>query len=119
MKLYLSKEIIKWWENRRIRFNIYSVLTGLVCLIILYILSIYLNHPIYFFFMIPSIIVYLLFLNIMYLVGWFLFEIVAISLKHKGSIDKLRNKFFVSMIGIAVLMNVGAIFLYLIEFKIL
>lgn len=107
----MKKEIIRWWEGRRLRFNVFAFLSGLLCIIILYLLSYSLRRPVYFFFMIPSGVLYLLFLNIMYLAGWLFYE--YFNVKNLGI---TKDVFYKLLIGAAVLMNLGMLLLCILDF---
>ncbi len=92
MSFSLSKEIIYWWEKKRITYNLFSIGTGLLCLIFLYFLSLYLNHPIYFFFLLPFAILYLVFLNIIYTLGWLIHEML-LSRKNYLKLDTVNKRY--------------------------
>lgn len=119
LNLFKSKEVIKWWERRRFKFNIHAISSGVICLVILYLLSLYLKHGIYFFFMIPECILYLAFLNFIYLAGWYLFELVAINVRISNNTDEKRLRFFNLLVWVTYLLNLMVLLLYLTEFRML
>jgi hypothetical protein len=106
----ISKENIKWWEYRRFKFNLYILLIGFSSLAMLYLLSIFLERPIFFFFFIPIAFLYWVFLNIIYTLFWFSFELI-VHKKNRINISKI--KVFKVIVLITAFLNLGIIIFYL------
>src|ERR1044072_6787567 len=93
----MNKEIRKWWESHRMIFNIYTVITGVICLV----LMTFFNSAAVSFFMLPFVILYLLCLNVMYTLFYIMF------CRHAtGDCSSLKAKAFNKIVSCAVLANV-------------
>lgn len=68
---------IRWWEGKRLEFNIVFILSGLILFGILVLTSI-LVKPLYLFFLMPHIIIYVVSVNLMY-TGTYLVYLLLIS----------------------------------------
>ena len=96
-----SKEIIHWWEGRRLRFNIANVISGLFTLTSL---SIFANfHP---FFGAGLVFFVIVGFNVVYCLGW-LTEIFL-----RIGIDNLNFKLGPILFGIYFLMTTCSFILY-------
>lgn len=87
-----------WFVKSLMKYNLYTLFSGISSLIILYILSFYFNRPIYFFFIIPFTILYVLFLNLCYALSYF---ILAWFIKNKSF-----ERFLSFAIWITFLLNI-------------
>lgn len=82
----------KWWETRRLVFNVYIILSGLLCLITMRLL----NRASVNFFMAPFLLFYLLLLNI----GYTLFYILFCKRVEQDDINLIKRKFNGLVIGV-------------------
>ncbi|SEN39131.1 hypothetical protein SAMN04488505_11040 [Chitinophaga rupis] len=58
----MNKDIKKWWESHRLLFNIYTIITGVLCMVLMK----FFNSASVNFFMLPFGVFYLSCLNIVY-----------------------------------------------------
>ena len=112
----VSKENIKWWEHKRLKFNLYVLLIGFISLVLLYLLSLFFDRPIYFFFFVPIGFLYWFFLNIIYTLYWFFLELIK---NKKNSIYENKIRTFNIIILITVFLDLGIIIFYLLLPKLL
>lgn len=103
-----QRELINWWEKRRIKYNLTFILSGIVILAYIW----FANRAAINFFIIPLLVIYVFLMNICYLGIW----ILLILLKRRYSIGlfKYSNFLFESFLFGSILLNVfwGLILLY-------
>jgi hypothetical protein len=97
MSRYINKDIKKWWESHRLPFNIYTVTTGVFCMVLMK----FFNSASVNFFMLPFGLFYLLCLNIIYTLFYIIFYRRALD-----SSNSLNAKVFIKVVVFAVLANV-------------
>ncbi len=92
----MNKDIKKWWESHRLPFNIYTVTTGVFCIVFMK----FFNSASVNFFMLPFGLFYLLCLNIIYTLFYTIFYRRALD-----SSNSLNTKVFIKVVVFAVLAN--------------
>ncbi len=93
----MNKDIKKWWESHRLLFNIYTVTTGVLCMVLMK----FFNSASVNFFMLPFGLFYLLCLNVIYTLFYIIFYRHA-----SNNSDNLNTKIFIKVLVFAVLANV-------------
>ena len=115
----MKDEILKWWLSKWRSYNIIAFLSGVICLLVLYLAAIYFKHPFYFFFMLPSGVLYLVFLNGLYWGSAFLY---FFSTK-KGTLLNdnvtIRLKTFAIVLYGTIFLNILLLIICLFEFGII
>jgi hypothetical protein len=90
----LNKEVIKWWESKRWMYNILTIISGIICLIIMK----FINNAAVNFFMLPFWIIDLVIFNILY-------TIFYTKKTHDNNV-KRRKTVLRAVIGFTILLNV-------------
>lgn len=103
--MILGNEILNWWFAKWGRYNKLAILSGFICLLILYAATLFLKHPVHFFFMIPSILLYVLGLNLVYFgtACFYLFSITKINLIEDS--EKKRLTIFKVLLYSTIFLN--------------
>ena len=70
--LETSGLVIKWWESKRLFFNISNIISFIVGLMVIYIF----NPGLVNFFLLPFILAYGILINVVYLIGWIVLAII-------------------------------------------
>lgn len=117
--MMLSNELLSWWIYKWRRYNVIVLFSGIICLLLLYLAALYFKRSIYFFFMIPSGLVYLIFLNIVYFVTAYLYFFSTNKLKVISDNPKNRSKVFNILLYATIILNCLALIACLLEFRIL
>lgn len=111
--MLMDKNTYNWWEKKRLAFNLYAIGSGILCLIFVWLLIFILKSKLQLFFIIPSALLYLVFLNILYLFGWLFYEFSPVTIKEDAK-RKWYFKFLISItIGLNLLMMLWVIFDFL------
>jgi hypothetical protein len=116
MKFKIEQKSIKWWEGGRLKFNLYAIFSGIAFLVLLYLLSLFLKHPIYFFFVLILCFFYLVALNFCYLVGWVFYEFAIAQYIDKFKLEESRTVYFKFLLWAAVGSNLLFFLIFFFEY---
>lgn len=113
--MHKANTFIKWWMSKLQRFNFVFIFSGFICFVLLYLGAVIFNRPIYFFFMLPAVVVYVIFLNVLYIgIG------LACNWSNKNPEDRnFGQRIFNIAIISSIALNVIALIVCLFGFQII
>jgi len=107
-KLESPKQIINWWESKRIAFNIFNTLSLIIGLLL-----VYLSIPsLINFFLFPFIISYGIVINIIYILGWITLVIVREAWKERD-ITIIASMLFIIFFVFSIFSTLSICVIYL------
>ena len=115
----LSNQILNWWFSKWKLYNAIAFFSGAICLFLLYLAALYFKRPIYFFFMIPASIGYLLFLNIIYFGAAYLYFFSTKKLMVTVDSETKRLNMFKLLSCSTIFFNLILLLICLMEFRII
>ena len=83
-------EIIKWWETRRVNYNVHIIICGMISFLVIWIVTG--TNP--FFYLNAHITLYVIFLNLIFSINWIRYCLLNIENKLGG------NEVFVTRIAL-------------------
>jgi len=114
-----KNEILNWWISKLSKFNSVFLISGVICFLLLYFGALFFNRPIYFFFMLPFAGVYILLLNVLYMVSGAVYYWLAGRVGSIVDSLKMRKRIFKFVTYIAIGLNFTILVICLIGFKII
>lgn len=104
-----------WRKNKWLNFNFNFLLSGFLLLVLIYFFSIYGKYPVYFFFFIPSIFIYIVFVNLMYMIFVTARENNSFGLFSKFSNENGAMRMHKILVYLACIFNVLVAVLFVVD----